>query len=322
MPPTLLTLPLELRELIYQELFRPYVVRHGFGRGKHENRAAILQTCKKISMEAWRFLPQCVSFHFRGTEAMLETLLSVDQSVVTRVRNIRVKSFQFPLYSTGRSNYYTTYYFSNALSLLPGLHLDTLVVEDSFHGFGLVDTWRDVATYLDFEEILKSDAWRELVYVTPNTDFIASGYDHRHRRVAQPQGWDKLVKERDGEESGAKVEMFINQESSNFDPQTDYTKLRPWSAHPGHEVVQNFRIAGPDQDLKGQVIIVARRARKANVVQTGLSEKKTWTELKNQENGFTRQDWVPYYRDMADAAGWMYGGWGTRMQLANRALNI
>jgi hypothetical protein len=34
----------------------------------------------------------------------------------------------------------------------------------------------------------------------------------------------------------------------------------------------------------------------------------------------TSADWVPYHNDMADAMGWVYGGWGRRMQLANEAL--
>jgi len=32
-------------------------------------------------------------------------------------------------------------------------------------------------------------------------------------------------------------------------------------------------------------------------------------------------DWTPYYNDMADAIGWMSGGWGQRMLLADRVLN-
>lgn len=106
---------------------------------------------------------------------MLDTLLSVNQTIVTRVRRIRVKAFPFPLYASGRTEYYSTYSFSNALSLLPGLHLEELVVEDAFHGFGLGDAWRDVATYMDIEALIKSDAWKVLVYMTPNTDFITSG---------------------------------------------------------------------------------------------------------------------------------------------------
>ncbi|KAF2178320.1 hypothetical protein K469DRAFT_599711 [Zopfia rhizophila CBS 207.26] len=321
MASTLLSLPLELRELIYENLFSSYTVRHGFGRASssNSNRTAILQICKQIHHEAWRFLPLNIQFHFRGTEAMLETLLSVDQPVVTRIRHIRVKAFPFPLYANGHVDYYPTYYFSNALSLLPGLHLERLVVEDCFHGFALLDGWRDVVTYMDIEALLKSDAWKELQYITPNTDFITSGYDHRRRRVAQPENWNALLQERDGETSGAEVQMFITPEPSNSDMPRDAITARPWSAKPGHEVMQNFRIAGPDQDLKGEARIVARRGKKARYIQTGLSEKKTWSQLK--EKGFTREDWVPYYNDMADAVGWIYGGWGRRLHLANMALS-
>jgi hypothetical protein len=251
---------------------------------------------------------------------MLETLLGVDQKIVTRVRYIRVKAFTFPLYNTGRSDYYSTFYLSNAFSLLPGLHLEQLTVEDAFHGFGLVDGWRDVVTYFDFEALLTSDAWKELVYITPNTDFLASGYDHRRKRLAQPENWNTLLQERDGETSGAEVKMFIKPDLKRSEAPRE-VPLQPWSAKPGHEVIENWRIAGPDQDLKGQVTIKARRGRRARYVQTGLSEKKTWKELKDKAGGFRPTDWTPYYNDTADAIGWIYGGWGRRMQLANQALN-
>ena len=208
MGPTLLSLPVELRQLIYEQLFASFTVRHGFGTTS-SNRTSLLLTCRQIHSEAWRHLPLCVKVHFRGTESLLDTLLGVSQSVITRLRHIRVKAFPFPLYATGRPQYYTTYYFANALSLLPGLNLDRLEVEDSFHGFGLVEGWRDIVTYFDIEALIKGSGWKELVYVTPCTDFIASGYDHRKLRIAQPGGWDKLLKERDGEDTGAQVEMFI-----------------------------------------------------------------------------------------------------------------
>ncbi|KAF2465413.1 uncharacterized protein BDR25DRAFT_306576 [Lindgomyces ingoldianus] len=323
MVPTLLALPLELRELVYQQLFSTYTVRHGFGRVSLSNRAAILQTCKQIHHEARRFLPLSVQFEFHGTEALLGTLLSVDQSVVTRIRHISVRAFPFPLYAEGRVDYYPTYYFNYALSLLPGLHLDRLVVEDCFHGFGLVDSWRDVVTYFDIEALLKSDGWRELVYITPNTDFITSGYDHRRKRVAQPENWNALLQKRDGEVSGAEVQMFIAPyKKPSSDVTQDAVAPQPWCAQPGHEVIENPQIAEPDQELKGEVRVVARRGKRARYVQLGLSEKKTWKELKGKAGGFVREDWDPYYNNTADAVGWIYGGWGRRMHLANRALNI
>ena len=218
-------LPLELRELIYGYVYSSITVKHGFNTTS-SNRTALLQTCKQIHHEAWHHVPLNIRFEFRGTETMLDTLLSVDQAVVTRVRFIRVKAFPFPLYKTPNRDYYPTYYFSNALTLLPGLHLDQLVVEDSFHAFGLVDGWRDVVTYLDIENLLKSDGWKELVYITPNTDFIASGYDHRRKRLAQPGTWDGLLKEKDGKQSGAQVEMWITPIAGD---QT-VAESRPWSA--------------------------------------------------------------------------------------------
>ncbi|KAF2793867.1 hypothetical protein K505DRAFT_349645 [Melanomma pulvis-pyrius CBS 109.77] len=318
MAPTFLSLPRELRVLIYEELFSSYTVRHGLGKRSSDN-TAILRACHQIHEEAWRFLYLNAEFQFRGTEAMLDMLMSVDQSIVTRIRYIRVKGFPFPLYGS-RQSHYPIFYFNNALSLLPGLHLQRLVVEDSFHAFGLVDSWRDVVTYFDIEALLKSDAWKELLYITPNTDFITSGYDHRCERVAQPENWDALLKERDGEESGADVRMFISPTVGIYDGSQDESEPQPWSAKPGHEVLKNHRVAGPDQDLKGIVMIHARRGKNANYVQTGLSEKRTWKELKESEDVLKREDWTPYYNDMADAAGWMYSGWGKRSMLAGRAL--
>jgi len=285
MAPSLLTLPLELRELIYEHVFGSITVRRGFGT-KSYNRTALLQTSKQIHQEAWRHLPLNARFHFWGTEIMLKMLLSVDQAVVTRIRHIRVKSSLFPLYNNGSPNYYPTYYFYNAFSMLPGLHLDQLIVEDAFHGVGMVDTWRDVVTYFDIEGLIKCDAWKELVYITPTPDFISSGYDHRRKRVAQPENWDALLKEKDGVNSGAEVQMWITPDSASR--ATENCPPRPWSAQPGHKVIEDYQIAGPDQELKGEVRIVARRGKRAPYIQTGISEKHTWLELKGREGGFAR----------------------------------
>ena len=294
--PNLLAIPVELRELIYEFLFSSYNIRHGFkhpgapNTSQPSNRIALLLTCRQVLNEAWRHLPLNCTLHFRGTENLLDTLLSVDQSVVTRIRHIRVRAFPFPLYASERPEYYPTYYAANALTLLPGLCLDTLVVEDCWHGFGMGDGWRDVTTYFDIEALLNGNAWKELTYITPCTDFIASGYDHRRKRLAQPESWDALIKERDGEESGAEVKMFIvpfKQEKATGEEKTEDGRImQPWAAKPGHEVIENWRIAGPEQDTKGEVRVVAKRGQRARAVQLGLSEKRTWKELKGMEGGF------------------------------------
>jgi hypothetical protein len=288
---SLLDLPLELREAIYGYYFSTVTAKHGFhSSSTHDNRTALLRTNQQIHHETWRHLPLNIRMQFRGTEAMLDTLLSVDQAVITRLRHIRVKAFPFPLYTGSKADYYPIYHFHNALALLPGLCLDELIVEDSFHGFGLVEGWRDVVTYFDIENLLSSDAWKELVYITPNTDFIASGYDHRKKRQAQPETWNAMLRERDGEESGAAVQMQITPESgASVGEGRVIGESRPWAAIPGHNIVENWRLAGPEQELKGEVRIVARRGKRAVAVQTGLSEKMSWKELKGENGGFTRE---------------------------------
>jgi len=293
--PKLLTLPVELRELIYGFLFSSYTIRHGFTHARTpstpaspSHRTSLLQTNKQLLAESWRHLPLNITLHFRSTETLLETLLSLDQRILTRLRHIRLRAFPFPLYNTSSpATYYPTYFFANALTLLPGLCLDTLVVEDCWHGFGLGDGWRDVTTYFDIEALLQSDAWRELTYITPCTDFLASGYDHRRKREMQPAGWDGMVRERD---SGGGVRMVIvprkQGEARGCEVTEDGRVMQDWAAVPGHEVIENWRVAMPDQGLKGEVRIIARRGKRARVVQLGLSEKKTWGELKDKEGGF------------------------------------
>lgn len=295
---SLLALPLELRELIYSFLFSSYNIRHGFkhandfeASGNSSNRIALLLTCRQVFAEAWRHLPLNCTFNFRGTENLLETLLSVDQNIITRVRHIRLRSYPFPLYSQGRPEYYPTYHAANAFTLLPGLCLETLVVEDCWHGFGMGDGWRDVTTYFDIEALLKSDAWKELTYITPCTDFIASGYDHRRKRLAQPETWNALIRERDGDEYGAEVKMFIvprEQDKASGELRTEEGRImQPWAARPGHEIVENWRLNTPEQDLKGEVRIIAKRGTRSRTVQLGLSEKRSWKELKGKAGGFT-----------------------------------
>lgn len=298
--PNLLTIPVELRELIYGFLFSSYTIVHGH-RGPSKAaveptsspRAALLLTCRQIHAEAWRHLPLNCVLQFRGTEDLLETLLSVSQSVITRLRHIRVCAFPFPLYADDKPEYYPTYYFANALSFFPGLCLDELVVYDCWHGHGQGDGWRDVTTYMDIEALLKSDAWKRLTYITPCTDFIASGYDHRQKRQQQPESWNALLKERDGETSEAGVRMWIvplkQAEARDEERTEDGRKMQEWSARPGHEIVQNWRLATPEQSLKGEVRIVATRSKRARVVQLGSQEKASWSELKKQEGGFVRE---------------------------------
>lgn len=306
--PTLLTLPVELRELIYGFLFSSYTIRHGFhGPSESEHspqpqpsptpspRAALLLTCRQLAFEATHHLPLNITLHFRGTENLLTTLLPLPQPVLTRLRHIHVETaYPFPLYATDKPEYYPTYPFAHALSLLPGLCLTSLTVTDCWHAFGQGDPWRDVTTYLDIEALLHSSGWKTLEYRTPCPDFLASGYDHTRKRRPQPESWDALLKRRDPD---AECELWIvplKQHLARDEARTEHgQRMQLWSARPGHEVILNPRLAAPEQGVKGEVRVVATRGARASVVQEGMREKGSWGELKEQEGGFVREGkWI------------------------------
>jgi hypothetical protein len=83
-----------------------------------------------------------------------------------------------------------------------------------------------------------------------------------------------------------KIVPYTQEKATGDEKTEDGRIMQPWTAKPGHEVIENFRVAAPDQDLKGEVRIFARRGKRAAVVQLGLSEKKTWKKLKGKEGGF------------------------------------
>jgi hypothetical protein len=81
--------------------------------------------------------------------------------------------------------YYKTYSFTHALSLLPGLQLRKLVIDD---GVGVEGVEAEV------ESLVKSGGWGEL-------EFATTGF----REFAKIGVWDREIKERNGATSGASV---------------------------------------------------------------------------------------------------------------------
>ena len=93
---------------------------------------------------------------------------------------------------------------------------------DAFHGKGVdEDGWGHDATYYDLEAMIKQGkGWNELVFKSVSdrwleaTMFENYGADETaattrtHGHCAQPRVWNRIIKERDGEGSGARVEMW------------------------------------------------------------------------------------------------------------------
>ena len=112
----------------------------------------------------------------------------------------------------------TAYGFCCVLSLFPGLKLSTLEVKDTYHQPGTrCDRWGHDASYNDVEELIESDGFRELIYVSTSDRFLkyeeglsyfALSPGREPYRDPQPSSWDMMIKRRDGAESGAEARIY------------------------------------------------------------------------------------------------------------------
>ena len=153
---------------------------------------------------------------------MVDFLTTLTPASIAQLRHISVRGFPFPVYPDDDDSCYHTHLFPSLLPLFLGLHLDTLEVIDAFHGKGVdEDGWGHDATYYDLEAMIKQGrGWKELVFKSVNDCWLeASVYEcygadgtvattQMTGRMAQPRVWDRMIKERDGEDSGARVEMW------------------------------------------------------------------------------------------------------------------
>ncbi|CAM6123061.1 unnamed protein product [Calypogeia fissa] len=243
------------------------------------------------------------ALHFESTEAMLDHLTTLPASEIAQIRHIHVKSFPFPLYTHEKRISSTTYDMSETLALFPGLALDLLTVEDPYHDPDVNDGWGDMGTYFDIETLIKSKGWKELHYTSPTTEFMSSLNDPYNSRRPQPEGWDKLLKDRDGENSGAEVKMFVAKESGGKGLAADLQKGMVYEFVPRKplaEVVHQLpdgprgaMVTDFDVDNVGidsrEVLLVAKRGTDADYVQDGkavnerikaLWDKMSWQEIK------------------------------------------
>lgn len=122
---------------------------------------------------------------------------------------------------------------------------------DAYHGEGVdEDGWGHNATYEDLEEIIKNGAgWKELIFRSASNRWFepvvfqtaADGTvttEETTRRSAQPGAWDTMIKERDGEQSGARVEMWTSEEGGDDESPSVEVRVRRGK---GAEYVQGGR---------------------------------------------------------------------------------
>ena len=284
-PPTLLTIPLEIRRSIYKELFSLTTVRHGFESTSSEH-TSILRACRQIHNEAKEYILPNITLHFFSTARMLDCLTAMSPEDISQIRYIRVKGFPFPVYVN--EFYFTTYDFASVLPLFPGLQLDLFTVEDCYHDPG--DGWANDGTYGDINVLLKTSGWKELHYTTPTNEFLRTSRDGNIVQTAQPDVWNKVLQGRDGENSGAEVKMYVANEPNMAGMAENPDTRSEFSVTSG----QNL------ETVKYQeVLIVGKRGKGASYIEDGstleellreLFRTMTWQKVKESDKYVDPED--------------------------------
>ncbi|KAL9074844.1 MAG: hypothetical protein Q9161_001982 [Pseudevernia consocians] len=214
-----LDLPIELRHQIYASHFRTITLTY-----PAFTLPPVLFTSHQIHTEALPFLRPNASYNLHTTEHFFDYLTTLHPASLAQLSHISVRGLPFPVYPVDDESCYHTHLFPGLLPLFPGLRLDTLEVTDAFHGADVgEDGWGHNATYSDLEDLIKEGkGWKELVYTSASDRWLeAVVFEHfangtvtteTNGRDAQPGAWDRMIKERDGEESGAGVEMWARKE--------------------------------------------------------------------------------------------------------------
>jgi hypothetical protein len=223
--------------MILKQLFRSTVagaIRIGFKTPVANPRTPVLLTCRKIHSEdplerSLSLLP----WEFPNTGYMLNQLIYMPRSELSQIRNIRVKGYSF--YIATDAGRRTSYEFVSVLALLPGLQLDRLIVEHADWGRlednGTRPNPRQVnqRVYDNVCALLQTDGWKEAWFVAPTTSFLTGHrLDNSQISAVQPQLWDKAIKARDGEDSGAECRIYVAKEAGRAGAAEDESTREEW----------------------------------------------------------------------------------------------
>ena len=224
-------------------------------------------------------------FDFENTKDMVDYLSSIEETTLSQLRHVSVRAHPFPIYpaAPGDKTRSRTYNFDSVLPLFPGLQLSTFRVRDSYHHPGTLCTYfGHEKSYSDVEELIENDGFRNFIYVSIDDRFLKVYFDPKatlNTRHPQPSTWNKLLKKRDGESSGAGVEIIR------------LTKDGPINVKDEFETVQRST-----RKVRGDPIEVrVTRGKTADFAQSGkcvrdwnrgqydLFRKHSWEEIKELE---------------------------------------
>jgi hypothetical protein len=279
------------------------------------NAFALLHTCKSIYMEVSPLVLRNATIHCNNTEWAVDFLMSLSEQQVRAVRHLEFYATPFKLElpkstSNPHDDHHSTsdiqLRYINAMRLFKGLELETLTIktdtDDIFRWPTFaIDRFREMKAYLEvYNSVWRGKGFRELRYIYPRAKFLSPHIwqcDWDENISCEPECWDRIIKERDGPNSGAEVKIWIANEGGEEVDLLDPARREQWV--PGIDYrSRNYRLVRKSRPVYFQyetcyederkVMVVVRRGRNADVRENGehldprietLFKDKTWAEI-------------------------------------------
>ena len=279
----LFQLPQEIRDQIYAQLFlctpplhvakNPIRLEDPYVRSARTLRSdyrppldplALLYTCRRAFTEIGDSWLGSVTFCFEDSNTMLDKLTAIDPGVLGRMRRlcIMLDGLYMPCLS---GFFYGFYPVASALVFLPGLRLDTLIV----NGTGTVNIGKEQALDMLVRE---GSGWKELNLFIHSHPY-GQWYTYYNGQTISADRWQRILETRDGASSGPSVTTSCSKDFDDtmcFFEEAVLCKRRETI---GNQVVARRR-DGADYEVKADSPLLEYDVRRAC---PGLT---TWREVR------------------------------------------
>lgn len=321
----LLNLPREVRDDIFDIFFTStrltygmrYSTRHGerFIRPAPHS-MAILRVCQQIYAEVRHIWMEQVLFNFEDPQTMLNKLSALPDSTLSRIHFLRLTGSPMMRYLKGFDD--LMYRHDSIFQLLPALRLDCLTILTISPAAPEYDAVSNL--------ISRGNGWKELRYITRSSRMLGFSPSRTHGsretgdicRQPQPACWNQRLLSRDGERSGASVEIFRAHEEDHTESVLCPDSRDQFEQTPDESMIREFGLVDNEELTRGHgarraLLVTVKRGCTTDIGQrsTGYGKERDMKARFHKRTWRTRKKviiWTPLDEDKNDdddvGTGW------------------
>lgn len=276
---------------------------------------AILRVCQQTHEETYDMWIQRVLFNFEDPQTMLNRLSEVPESTLAKIRHLRLSGSPMMRYLKGFDD--LMYRQESIFHLVPALRLDCLTIiaiAPAAPGY-------DAITNL----VNRGNGWKELRYITRDSRILGFSPSRSHgsrdtgdiRRQPQPSFWNMKLLSRDGEGSGASVQIYRAKEEDHPESVLDPDSCDVFEQTPDEHELERFGLVDDEEMTRGvgarkALLVSVKRGSNVDVSQKspGYGKERDMKARFNKRSWRARKKvivWTPLDADKDDddfGTGW------------------